>query len=144
MTKRPLVGLGVLIFNEDNQILLGKRIASHGHSSWAPPGGHLEFGESFEECAARELEEETGLKIEGFEFVAITNNVFIEDDKHYISVFVKAKLPEEQEVVNLEPYKVEKWEWFGVDDLPDDLFLPLRNLIKGEAYGCGLNNLSFP
>ena len=68
MTKRPLVGLGVLIFNEHNQILLGKRIASHGHSSWGPPGGHLEFGESFEECAAREIEEEM-LEEAGYKFL---------------------------------------------------------------------------
>ena len=61
--NKPRVGLGVLIFNSKNQILLGKRIGSHGESTWAPPGGHLEFGESFEACATREAFEETGLKI---------------------------------------------------------------------------------
>src|ERR1700677_3929105 len=119
MTKRPFVGLGVLIFNEHNQVLLGKRIAAHGKSSWGPPGGHLEFGESFEECAAREIEEEIGLKIEAFEFVALTNDVFPEDDRHYISIFMKARLPQNQKIQNLEPHKIERWEWFGLDDLPE-------------------------
>jgi len=135
MIMRPLVGLGVLIFNTKNQLLLGKRNASHGNGRWGPPGGHLEFGESFEECARREIQEEVGLTIEGFEFVALTNDVFIEDNKHYISIFMKAELSDGQEVVNLEPQKIEAWEWFAKEDLPQDLFLPLKNLMAGKEYG---------
>ena len=66
----PRVGIGVLIFKEQ-KILLGKRIMSHGSGTWSPPGGHLEFRESFEECAIREVNEETGLTIITPEFLAV-------------------------------------------------------------------------
>ncbi|CAM8906011.1 unnamed protein product [Rhodiola kirilowii] len=52
------------------------------------PGGHLEFGEGFEECAAREAMEETGLVIEKIELLTVTNNVF--SDAHYVTVFMRA------------------------------------------------------
>jgi 8-oxo-dGTP diphosphatase len=131
----PKVGLGVLIFNADNQILLGKRKNAHGALSWGPPGGHLEFGESFEECSIREVLEETGLVIEKPIFLAITNDLFQNENKHYVSIFMKANLTGHQIVQNLEPHKVEDWQWFYLKELPEHLFLPLRQLISGLAYG---------
>ena len=89
MNNYPRVGIGVLIFNEAGEILLGQRINAHGTGSYGPPGGHLEFGESLEECAIREVAEETGLIIEAPEFFSLTNDVFIEEEKHYISIFMK-------------------------------------------------------
>lgn len=50
---RPLIGLGVLIFNHQGQLLLGQRRSTLGEGTWAPPGGHLEYGESLEDCAPR-------------------------------------------------------------------------------------------
>lgn len=129
------VGLGILIFNNHNQILLGKRKNSHGLSTWGPPGGHLEFGESFETCAKRETKEETGLIIDNPTFLAITNDFFSKENKHYVSVFMKADLTNNQEVKNLEPHKVEDWHWFFLENLPDNLFLPLKQLSQGLAYG---------
>ena len=58
----PQVGVGVLILR-DGKVLLGRRKGSHGAGCWSAPGGHLEFGETLEDCAAREVLEETGLKI---------------------------------------------------------------------------------
>jgi dCTP diphosphatase len=53
---RPRIGVGVLVADAINRtLLLGKRSGSHGEGEWAPPGGHLEFGESVEQCAVREL-----------------------------------------------------------------------------------------
>lgn len=49
----------VMILNEKKQLLLQKR-ADDG--CWAYPGGAMELGESFEECAVREALEETGLE----------------------------------------------------------------------------------
>ena len=122
---RPKVGLGVLIV-KDNMVLLGKRKNSHGDGSWCPPGGHLEFGESFEECAKREVLEECGLSISNLKFVDITNDIFKKDNKHYVTIHMKCDY-ESGEPKFLEPHKCEKWEWFSWDNLPSPLFLPIIN-----------------
>lgn len=51
------------------------------------PGGHLEYGESFAETAAREVLEETGLEVGDIKFLTATNDVFGEG-KHYVTIFV--------------------------------------------------------
>lgn len=56
--------------------------------TWALPGGHLEFGESFEACAERELHEETGLRIRDLKFLTAVNSVFEKEGKHYITIFM--------------------------------------------------------
>jgi 8-oxo-dGTP diphosphatase len=139
--KIPRIGVGVLIINQQKQILLGKRKGGHGEASWGPPGGHLEFGESFEACAIREVLEETSLTIQGPKFLAITNDFFAKENKHYTSIFMTANYPSHQEVRNLEPHKVEEWLWFSLSDLPHGLFLPLKQLVAGKAYGEKLNFL---
>lgn len=58
----PGLGVGVLVI-ENGRVLLGKRKGSHGAGTWSAPGGHLEYGESIENCAEREVLEETGLRI---------------------------------------------------------------------------------
>ncbi len=57
MSEAPRVGVAVLI-SRGKQVLLLKRKGVLGAGSWAPPGGHLDFGESPEECAIREAKEE--------------------------------------------------------------------------------------
>ncbi len=126
---RPQVGVGVLIFNNKGEVLLGQRSNSHGDGDYGPPGGHLEFGESFEECAIREVKEEIGVELISPQFLSVTNDVFIDDNKHYISIFMQGILPEGQQIVNMEPYKILGWEWFDIDKLPENLFLPLKNLV---------------
>ena len=128
----PRIGIGVLIFNDQK---LGKRIEAHGKSTYAPPGGHLEFGESFEGCAIREVLEETGCLIQNPKFLAITNDIFPKEEKHYISILMKAVFIPGQEIQNLELNKTEKWQWFPLSQLPSPLFLPLQQLINQKGYG---------
>ncbi|MCP5506058.1 MAG: NUDIX domain-containing protein [Chlamydiales bacterium] len=52
VTLRLRVGLAAIALRE-GKILLGKRIGKIGDATWAPPGGHLEYGESVERCAER-------------------------------------------------------------------------------------------
>src|SRR5689334_17664158 len=110
----PKIGIGVLIFN-GQKILLGKRKASHGSDTWSPPGGHLEFGETFEACAIRETQEETGLIISSPTISAITNDIFKEENKHYVSIFLSANYPHDQLIINLEPDKLLSWEWIAIN-----------------------------
>lgn len=125
--KRPKIGVGVIL-QKDKKILLGKRISSHGSGSWSFPGGHLEFGESIEDCAKRETVEEVGIKIKNIKKIYFTNDFFEKEDKHYVTLFVTADF-ESGEVVNIEKEKCEKWEWFDTDSLPSPLFKPIENLI---------------
>jgi uncharacterized protein (TIGR00730 family) len=123
---RPLVGIGVLVF-QNGAVLLGLRRGSHGSGTWSPPGGHLEFGEEPIECVRRETFEEAGIQIGDVQFVGVTNDVFAEEDRHYVTLFYSAMLAGGTPTV-LEPTKCEEWRWWPWDALPDRLFLPLRHL----------------
>ncbi|WP_252106798.1 MULTISPECIES: NUDIX hydrolase [unclassified Halomonas] len=124
----PQVGVGVLII-QNGCVLLGKRKGAHGAGTWSAPGGHLEFGESIDSCARREVMEETGLVLQGIQHGPFTNNVFEADQKHYVTVFVLAS-PKGGEPKLMEPDKCEGWTWFEWDALPRPLFPPLNTLIN--------------
>lgn len=124
------VGVGVLIFNTKNQILLGKRKNAHGEGHWAPPGGHLEVGESFAACAQREALEEANITLTNTTFLICTNDIF-SPEKHYITVFMTSLTHDTPQ--NMEPHKCEGWQWFYIDALPDALFLSLSNLLKSHG-----------
>jgi len=130
MNNRPKVGVAVMIIN-DSKMLLGKRKNAHGQGAWAPPGGHLEFGETLEECAQRELLEETGLIAESIKKLWFTNDIHLQENKHYITIFMVVD-KFSGEVKNLEPEKCEGWQWFDLNNLPSPLFLSVDNLINKE------------
>ncbi|MCF2857037.1 NUDIX hydrolase [Pseudoalteromonas sp. SMS1] len=126
------VGVGVILIR-DGKILLGERQGAHGENTWATPGGHLEFGESVESCAAREVLEETGLHISSVRKVGFTNDIFDNEHKHYITLFVAAECPIGDAVV-MEPEKCKSWRWFALDDLPKPLFLCMENFLKDRDF----------
>lgn len=128
MNKEVRVGVAAVVLRE-GRILLGERFGSHGAHTWATPGGHLEMGESIEECARRETLEETGLVVEGFKKLSFTNDIFEKEGKHYVTLFVIATYSSGEPQVT-EPNKCKQWKWFELDQLPEPLFLPLVNLLK--------------
>lgn len=131
MNNRPRVSVAVIIIKQ-NKVLIGKRKrVGTGKGMWGFPGGHLEFYETFEDCAIREVMEETGLKIQNIQFGAITNDHFEKDRKHYITLFFTADYISGVPKV-LEPEKSERWEWFSWNNLPSPLFLPIKNLLKQQ------------
>jgi 8-oxo-dGTP diphosphatase len=52
----------------------------------------LNYGESFENCAEREVLEETGLVITEPRWLAMTNDFMPDEGKHYVTVFMGADL----------------------------------------------------
>jgi 8-oxo-dGTP diphosphatase len=125
---RPKVGVAIIVV-KDFKVLLGKRVSSHGSGTWQFPGGHLEFGEPIEDCAKRELFEETGLTIINIRSGPYTNDIFKTEQKHYITLFVIADYDSGVLTVK-EPNKCETWGWFSWSQLPEPQFLPIQNLIK--------------
>ncbi|KAK8556977.1 hypothetical protein V6N12_003364 [Hibiscus sabdariffa] len=133
---KPVPQVGVVVFVlKGKSVLLGRRLSSIGASTFALPGGHLEFGESFEECGARELKEETGLEMGKAEYITVTNNLFLDQPKpaHYVTIFLRAALADPDQLPqNLEPNKCDGWEWYewDKDKLPQPLFWPLDQMVR--------------
>lgn len=126
------VGVSVLVQKGD-RILLEKRAHAHGAGTWGPPSGHIDYGETPEQTAMRETQEETGVSINDLKFRCITNDIFEKEHKHYITLWFQAayvageaklKAPDEESEVG----------WFALDALPQPLFLPLQHLIEGKTY----------
>ncbi|ARZ00462.1 nucleotide triphosphate diphosphatase NUDT15 [Yersinia ruckeri] len=124
-----VVGVGVIMVNAQGLILLGKRCGKHA-PYWSIPGGHLEAGESFEQCAVREVAEETGLLIQQPQVIALTNNIatWQAEGKHTVSVCLLAKYSG-GEVENKEPEKCEQWIWCDPAKLPEPHFEASANAI---------------
>ena len=132
MNQEPKVGVAIIITNND-QVLLMKRKGLHGKGTWSTPGGHLDFGEIPEQCAAREAKEEIGLDVVDIRFRAVTNDIFDTTGKHYVTIWMEGNSISKEPVIAAED-EVEEIGWFAWHSLPEPLFLPLENLLRENSY----------
>ncbi len=77
-------GDGVAV-SEEGHILLIRRGSDPYEGYWAPPGGFVEVGETLEETAAREAEEETGLEVEIIRLVGVYSDPDRDPRGHNVS-----------------------------------------------------------
>jgi 8-oxo-dGTP diphosphatase len=126
--KFPRVGVAAIIIR-NGRVLLIRRKGAHGKGSWSTPGGHLEFGETPEQCTIRETREEVGIEIANVRFIAVTNDIFIESNKHYITLWMQADSLSGEPGIAAEN-EVAELGWFEWDALPSPLFLPFINLLN--------------
>ncbi|KKW32609.1 MAG: hypothetical protein UY76_C0022G0009 [Candidatus Uhrbacteria bacterium GW2011_GWA2_52_8d] len=130
-TQRPKVGVGVIIV-KDKKVLMGLRKPKHGAQTWHPPGGHLEFGESWEECARRETREEAGIEITNVRFVAAVNDIYPQEQLHYVTIFMRADYLS-GEPRACEPEKCSGWDWYTWETVPVPRFTPV-DLLFQQGY----------
>ena len=86
--------------------------------------------ETVEDCAIRELQEETGLKAVSWRLGPWTSDV-IDSTKHYVTIFVIVDRFEGEPQV-LEQDKCEGWQWFDYQQMPEPLFPPVQSLIQAR------------
>lgn len=94
---------GATSFPDDSAHVPSSHHHEHGESTITNTGGNtltltqstLSVGtrKSWEECAKREVEEETGLVLRNITFAHVNNNV-MSDKLHYITIFMRAEVPE--------------------------------------------------
>ena len=130
--KRPEVGVGVLILR-GNMALLGKRLGAHGEGYYAPPGGHMEAGESIAQTARREVAEECGLTITNIKLVSVGTYCWGEHH-YYVDVDVVCEALD-GEPRNLEPDRCEGWNWYDLEALPSPLFIVVQRIIASYKTG---------
>ncbi|MCL5435541.1 MAG: NUDIX domain-containing protein [Patescibacteria group bacterium] len=137
--KRIGVGFGVL-FLRAGKVLLGRRhsdprkagSALHGEGQWCMPGGKLDFGESLENGAKREVKEETGVELLAVEPMCINNDRA--EDAHFITFGMKA-LEWKGEPQVLEPDTMTEWRWFPLAELPAPLYFPTKKILENFRSG---------
>lgn len=128
--KRPGVGVGVIVVRNGKFLVL-QRKGSHGEGTWSVPGGWMEYGESFEEASVREIEEETGMKIKNIRYVALTNNLMLDEGVHSLTVWTLADW-ESGEPKITEPEKCFDQRWVDFDTVPEPQFKALELLLESE------------
>lgn len=130
--NKPTVSVDVFVF-KNKQVLLGKRKNKFTQGfTYAPPGGHLEIGETLRQCAVREVGEETGLSVKLDDVIGIhENNTY---GKHYVIVCFKAKWTDGKPEL-VEPDNCLGWQWYDIDNLPAPLFANNLTTIKNFEKG---------
>jgi len=140
--QKVRAGFGAMIL-KDGKVLLGHRHDDpekasselHGEGTWTMPGGKMEFGESFEEGIRREVLEETGLTINSFKVISVTNDIV--PDAHFVTIgFLVTDFFGVPEI--REPDEIVEWQWFSLDNLPEPMYPPaakiVKNYLAGEVY----------
>ncbi|HEY9679596.1 MAG TPA: NUDIX hydrolase [Drouetiella sp.] len=86
----PTTRVSVIVI-QDEKILLVKHRKGNRHY-WVLPGGRLEYGESFFECAVREIREETGLEVEVERFLFLSEAIAPDRQHHIVNIYIKANV----------------------------------------------------
>ena len=120
------VGIGVFV-RASNGFVLMRRQGSHGAGEWSLPGGHLEFGETVEQCAIREIKEELDVDISYIHRIPyFSEDFFPEHNKQYITLYLIGFTHDIPRI--MEPNKADALMFFKeTRELPDKLFCGTRD-----------------
>lgn len=128
--KKPKLRIVGFIFKGDNVLLLKKKaLFDKSNFEWGLAGGRLEKFETFSQCLKREVFEETNIKIKNLKFIDITNDIYKDINRHYITIFYKAEYLSGN-IKNKEPKKCKEIKWIAKEDFPKNVFMPINNLLK--------------
>jgi 8-oxo-dGTP diphosphatase len=127
----PRIGSALLVQDAENRILLGQRNKDPQRGSWVIPGGKIHAFESIAEAAARELQEETGLRVEvGTQFRAY--EIVNPPNEHRIVIYSWARVAEGVPKASDDLSDV---RFFSVEELRD---VPVTPLVRRVLEDAGL------
>jgi len=136
-------GVGVMMINNENKILVGRRIDTK-EDAWQMPQGGIDDGESPYQAALRELKEEIGTC--NVELISCTRNWFYYDIPEYLvdklwngkyrgqkqKWFLVRFLGQDEEIdVNTEVPEFMSWRWASVEELPE-IIVPFKRRLYSE------------
>ena len=133
---KKLVNLvGVLVI-KDNKILLGlrnKHYEQRDEEVWALPGGKVRRGQTLEQFGILQVKIETNIDVEEIKVFSLQKST------NRFTDFVRIGMIAEKysgEIKIMEPYKILRWEWFDINEIPENMFFPSKKIL--EKYKEGL------
>ncbi|SFL69367.1 ADP-ribose pyrophosphatase YjhB, NUDIX family [Paenibacillus sp. 1_12] len=116
--SNPQVGVGAVIRNERNEILLVLRNREPEKDTWSIPGGKLDLFESLEHSVIREIKEEVNLDVDVVGLLCMAETIRPERNEHWISAIYEVNI-RGGELRNMEPDgAIGDVQWFALDRLP--------------------------
>ena len=120
---------------KDGKLLLGKRHEDpekassllNGAGTWTMPGGKLEFGETFEDGAKREILEETSIKLNKVNVICVNQDII--ETAHFVTIGLFSDVFSGEPKV-MEPNEITEWHWFDLDNLPSPLYFPSAKVLE--------------
>ena len=115
---RPAVTADCVVITKESEpkVLLIQRGNPPFKGAWAFPGGFMNMDETTEQCAIRELEEETGLKVTTFHQIGAYSRVDRDPRGRTITVAYLTIIDAPVAVTGQDD--AAKAEWFPISDLP--------------------------
>jgi 8-oxo-dGTP diphosphatase len=119
---RPAVTADCIVITKEAKpkVLLIERGDEPFKGSWAFPGGFMNMDETTEQCAIRELEEETGLKVNDVQQIGAYSKVDRDPRGRTVTVAYLAVIDSPKEVIGQDD--AAKAQWFPLSDLPELAF----------------------
>ena len=123
-----------LFFFRENQILLLRRFnTGYADGQYSVPAGHLDGGETVREAAAREAEEETGVRIEADDISFSSVMHRMEGDER-VDFFVHIR-KWDGEPFNTEPDKCDDLRWVDINALPANMIPYVKQALENHLNG---------
>lgn len=123
-----------LFFIRENKVLLARRLnTGYRDGEYSVPAGHLDGEETVVAAAAREAEEEVGVRIEAGDISFSSVMHRIEGDER-VDFFVRIQ-KWQGEIVNAEPDKCDDLRWVKLNELPDNIIPYVRRAIMNHLNG---------
>jgi len=134
-----------LVLVKDGQILLLRRFnTGYQDGKYSLIAGHLDGGETTEQCIAREAGEEAGVAINPKDLEVVHVMHRLAPDREYFDIYLRAE-KWNGDVTNMEPNKCDELKWCDINNLPDNILpevkLALESINTGVHYSeYGWNN----
>jgi len=125
----PRVGVGVLLVDDSERVLLTLRRHPPEAGCWSIVGGKLNFLETLEDCVRREAIEEVGVAVMVDSLLCVTDHILEDEHQHWVSPAFLGRI-RSGEASNCEPEKTHAVQWFELDRLPNKLTMTARNAIR--------------
>jgi 8-oxo-dGTP diphosphatase len=113
----PAIGVGGIVFNRQNQVLLIQRNQPPAIGLWSIPGGKLEAGETLMAACKREIKEETGLETEIKNIVAVVERRI--ENFHYVIIDYLVSLADEDHATPIAQSDIADAKWVDLESMAD-------------------------